>query len=1526
MLAPGELIWSTAVVSAYDALLYEILGLPGFEPGTPTYAQADGTSFAAPLVSGYVGLILSQNPGATLQQVRQIIRSNAKDILDPEGIGANLTGYDPLSGFGRIRMVVPTLNPGQNTPPFANAGPDRVFSVVGQAQSASVALNGSGSFDIDGTIVSYQWLENGAPIATGQTATVSLPLGTHTITLRVTDDDQASSEDQVVVVVGIVDLAVTAVSNPPATAATGGTFSVTETTANAGSTTTPTSTTRYYLSADGAKSADDTLLGGGRVVPALAQGAASTGTTTVTIPAGTLAGVYRLLACADDVAAVGETDETNNCLASTGSVQVTVPTPDLAVTSVDDPSATTLVGSNFRVTDITRNVGAASAGASTTRFYLSLDQARSADDVLLTGSRDIPALAAGSSSSDTVTVFIPSGTAAGTYYLLACADDLGVIAESNESNNCVASIHTTNLSLPTADLAVTTVSDPPVAAVPGGTFLMTDTTLNVGPVTVGATTTRYVLSVDSVRSADDVVIGSRGMGALGPGVFTAGSAVVTIPLGTATGTYFVLACADDTAQVVEANETNNCRAAAGTVAVAPATADYVVTALSDPPATVAASAGFTATDTTQNAGTGGGFASTTRYYLSTNTLRDAGDVLLTGVRAVPALGAGATSSGSVTVTIPATTAVGPYYLLACADDTGAIPETNENNNCRASVATVQVTPASADLVVSSVEDPSANTLSGGSFRVTDITRNVGVANAGTSTTRYYLSLDTVKDASDVLLTGARGIGPLSPGQFSTDTVTVFIPSGTPAGTYYLLACADDLGVVNETNEANNCAASIHTTNLALPTADLAVTSVSDPPVAVVPGGSFLMTDTTLNVGPVTVGATTTQYVLSVDTVRSVDDVVIGSRGMGALGPGVFTTGSAVVTIPVGTATGTYFVLACADGTAQVVEVSETNNCRAATGTVAVAPATADYVVTALNDPPATVAASAGFTVTDTTQNAGTGGGAPSSTRYYLSSNTVRDAGDVLLTGVRAVPALGAGATSSGSATVTIPATTALGPYYLLACADDTGAIPETNENNNCRASAGTVQVTPASADLVVSSVEDPSANTLSGGSFRATDITRNVGAANAGASTTRFYLSLNTIRDAGDILLSGVRSIPPLAPGASSTATVTVFIPSGTAAGTYYLLACADDLGVVSETNESNNCVASVRTTQLTLPTADLAVTAVSDPPVAAVPGTTFMVTDTTLNVGPVSVPSSTTRYLLSVDAVRSADDVVIGSRGMGALGPGVPSTGPAMVTIPVGTATGTYFLLACADDTAQIVEANEVNNCRAAAGTVAVAPATADYVVTALSDPPATVAASASFAVTDTTQNAGTGSAPASTTRYYLSTNTVRDAGDVLLSGVRAVPALGAGAGSTGSVTVTIPASTAVGPYFLLACADDTGAIPETNESNNCRASAATVQVTPASADLVVSSVDDPSANTLSGGSFRATDVTRNVGAANAGASTTRFYLSLDAVRDAGDILLSGVRSIPPLAPGAWSSATVTVFIPSRDGGGDVLPAGVRG
>ena len=111
-LPPGEAIWSSYVYSVFEAQYSYILGDLETVPGLDAYENvSQGTSFSAPLVSGYIGLLLSQHPGATLGQLRQVIRSYAVDILDPEGVGSNLVGYDQYTGFGRVRMVVPPILP-----------------------------------------------------------------------------------------------------------------------------------------------------------------------------------------------------------------------------------------------------------------------------------------------------------------------------------------------------------------------------------------------------------------------------------------------------------------------------------------------------------------------------------------------------------------------------------------------------------------------------------------------------------------------------------------------------------------------------------------------------------------------------------------------------------------------------------------------------------------------------------------------------------------------------------------------------------------------------------------------------------------------------------------------------------------------------------------------------------------------------------------------------------------------------------------------------------------------------------------------------------------------------------------------------------------------------------------------------------------------------------------------------------------------------------------------------------------------
>jgi subtilase family serine protease len=157
------------------------------------------------------------------------------------------------------------------------------------------------------------------------------------------------------------------------------------------------------------------------------------------------------------------------------------------------------------------------------------------------------------------------------------------------------------------------------------------------------------------------------------------------------------------------------------------------------------------------------------------------------------------------VTIPSSTVSGTYFLLACADDTKVVAESNEGNNCRSSLAAIQVTRP--DLVVTAVTNPPGTALPGARFSVTATVKNQGLASAGSSTVRYYLSLDGVQDTGDKLLSGSRSVASLATGASSTGTVTVTIPSSTVSGTYFLLACADDTKVVAESNEGNNCRSS-----------------------------------------------------------------------------------------------------------------------------------------------------------------------------------------------------------------------------------------------------------------------------------------------------------------------------------------------------------------------------------------------------------------------------------------------------------------------------------------------------------------------------------------------------------------------------------------------------------------------------------------------------------------------------------------------------------------------------------------------
>jgi parallel beta-helix repeat protein len=118
--------------------------------------------------------------------------------------------------------------------------------------------------------------------------------------------------------------------------------------------------------------------------------------------------------------------------------------------------------------------------------------------------------------------------------------------------------------------------------------------------------------------------------------------------------------------------------------------DLATSVVSNPPATGKRNGGLTVSDTAANNGAGAASATTTSYYLSTTPSKGSGSFILTGTRLVGYLTPGATSGGTVKVTIPSTVAIGTYYLLACANDNGLVSESSTANNCLPSTTTIQV--------------------------------------------------------------------------------------------------------------------------------------------------------------------------------------------------------------------------------------------------------------------------------------------------------------------------------------------------------------------------------------------------------------------------------------------------------------------------------------------------------------------------------------------------------------------------------------------------------------------------------------------------------------------------------------------------------------------------------------------------------------------------------------------------------------------------------------------------------------------
>jgi large repetitive protein len=264
--------------------------------------------------------------------------------------------------------------------------------------------------------------------------------------------------------------------------------------------------------------------------------------------------------------------------------------------------------------------------------------------------------------------------------------------------------------------------------------------------------------------------------------------------------------------------------------------------------------------------------------------------------------------------------------------------------------------------------------------------------------------------------------------------------------------------------------------------------------------------------------------------------------------------------------------------------------------------------------------------------------------------------------------------------VTIPADLTAGAYYLFARADADANVPEATEGNNTR--LANIRL---GADLTVTAFTAP-ARVASEATIVVTETTTNSGSGPAAASATAFYLSANLLLDASDTRLEPLRAVPALAPGQSNMGSTTLTLPT-LAAGSWYLLASADDGHAVPESIETNN----VRFAGIQVGP-DLTFTSVMAPG-TAVAGATITITDTIRNAGAESSPGSVVRFYFSVNLILDASDIKLDAgRVVPALAANTSNTGSATLTLPSGV-SGNYYIIVVADGDQSVGESNESNN-----------------------------------------------------------------------------------------------------------------------------------------------------------------------------------------------------------------------------------------
>ncbi|MTJ45136.1 ELWxxDGT repeat protein [Dolichospermum flos-aquae] len=847
-----------------------------------------------------------------------------------------------------------------------------------------------------------------------------------------------------------------------------------------GATSSPYWSDAVYLSLDNTFDDTDISLGQANNPSYLNAGDSYTNHLDVTLPRG-ISGNYYFLVKTDVRNNVFENDKENDNLTVGSPTNVSLtPPPDFQVTNVTIPSQSFSGQSlNLSWTVTNKGIGKNLETVWYDQVFLSTDEVLDADDRNLGTFSQNGILNSNDSYTSSQTVSLPIGIS-GDYYFFVRTDAGNQVFESVfDGNNTGYKATPTRINLtPPPDLEILSLTLPTQATASRALNFSYQVT-NFGSTTTPNYywTDRFYLSLDNKLDTNtDLLIGDQPhYGSLAPDESYTSNFSYTLP-NTLTGNYYLFGITDSNNEVFELNNENNTFLATTPLVITSQPADLVVVSASVP-TTGEAGKALRVEWTVRNQGTGDTAVSswTDRVILSKDAqIGNSDDIVLGSFSRGEILAPNQSYTRSELVTLPID-AIAGYQVFVVTDAGNSVYEATQENNNSSTGQPLTVTRESADLQVTEVSSPS----SGQSGKA--LTVNWTVKNFGSSTTNInywydgvYLSTDNQISNDDIFLGNVYRSEALdASGQYSVSR-SFNLPNNLQSGNYYTLVRTDALKYVYEgALENNNDKATEGTTAgtggvttggtsvgvTASP--DLVMVSV-DAPTTAISGQNLTVNWTVRNAGTVETGDRSwyEAFYLSRDQVFDRNsDIYLGYRSYtGNLAAGATYSQTESFRLPQGIS-GSFYLFAKTDAGNSLYEGTVENNNVAydPTSVVVSLAQPADLVAGTITIPANGVtgqSASITYTVTNEGSNAVVGNWSDS---LYLSKDGQWDINDLFLGQVDNSREVLSGNSYTNTLTASLPGVVP-GDYQVIIRSDIRNEIPESNENNNLKATLDKVNV------------------------------------------------------------------------------------------------------------------------------------------------------------------------------------------------------------------------------------------------------------------------------------------------------------------------------------------------------------------------------------------------------------------------------------------------------------------------------------